>query len=88
VIRTGAELREGIAGIDEMLAQLGEYRGCYQKHRLYNDLLTAKIALASALDRKESIGCHFREDSAEENQRYRIIIQNSDSGLALSHEAV
>jgi len=78
----------GIRDIDALLLQLGDHSGCYEKHRLYNDLLTAKIALTSALERKESTGCHFREDSEIENEQYRIIIQNLDSVMSLSHEAV
>lgn len=88
VIRNGTQMQEGIHVIDRLLAQLGEHRGCYRKHRLYNDLITAKISLTSALARKESVGCHYREDSIEEHEHYRIIIQYADGGLALSHETV
>ncbi|MBE6975967.1 MAG: FAD-dependent oxidoreductase [Ruminococcaceae bacterium] len=88
VIRTEAELSRGIAEIDKLLEQLGDHRGCYEKHRLYNDLLTARIAFVSALARKESIGCHCREDSIQETEVYRIIIQNKDGGFALSKESV
>jgi len=88
VIRTEAELREGIVQTDTLLSQLGEHENCYEKHRLYNDLLTARIAFVSALARKESIGCHCREDSIQETEVYRIIIQNKDGGFALSKESV
>lgn len=88
VIRTEAEMLEGMQGIDALLEALGDHIGCYEKHRLYNDLITAKIALISALHRKESVGCHYREDSIKENTKYRVIIQNSDGGFALSKESV
>jgi hypothetical protein len=40
------------------------------------------------LERKGSVGCHVREDSIEENEPYRIIIQNKDKGMTLSKESV
>ena len=50
--------------------------------------LTAKLALVSALQRRESCGCHTREDSGEEQAPYRIIVQNTQGGFTLSKEAV
>jgi aspartate oxidase len=88
VVRNEQELQEGIAKADTLLASLGEHKGSFEKHRLYNDLLTARIALLSALERKQSVGCHVREDSVEEAIPYRIIIQNKDSQCALSKESV
>ena len=57
-------------------------------HRLYNDLITARLALLSALERKESIGCHYREDSVKESEQYRVIIENKDGCFSLSHNKV
>lgn len=88
VIRTEGEMQEGIAGVDALLASLGNYRGCYEMHRLYNDLITARLALLSALERKESIGCHYREDSVKESEQYRVIIENKDGCFSLSHNKV
>ena len=88
VIRKEAELREGIAQTDELLVQLGAHENAYDKHRLYNDLLTARIALTGALYRKGSVGCHVREDYANEETPYRIIIENKGEGFALSQESV
>ena len=88
VIRTEAELREGIVQTDTLLSQLGEHENCYEKHRLYNDLLTAKMALLSALERTGSCGCHTREDSRESKDPYRIIVQNVQGELTLQKESV
>lgn len=88
VIRTEAELETGIQAVNALLAELGDHQNCYLKHRLFNDLLTAKIALISAKCRKGSVGCHVREDSQTEDLQYRIIIQNKDGGFALSKESV
>ena len=88
VIRNAQELQEGITKADDLLLSLGDHRGCFEKHRLYNDLLTAKIALLSALERKQSVGCHYREDSQPEENSYRIIISHKDGSLLLSKESV
>ena len=88
VIRNEKLLKGGIEQTDVLLSFLGDHKGCFEKHRLYNDLLTAKIALLSALERKESVGCHYREDSQKEELPYRIIIQNKDGQCALSKESV
>ena len=88
VIRNRRELQEGVAKADALLCSLGEHRGCFEKHRLYNDLLTAKIALLSALERKQSVGCHYREDSQPEEHSYRIIISHKDGDMLLSKESV
>ena len=88
VIRTESEMKADICEIDKLITQLGEYRGSYEKHRLYNDLLTSRLTLTSCLERKESIGCHYRADSVAETEKYRIVIQNKDGGFSLSHETI
>ena len=88
VIRTESDLQAGICQVDTLLAELGEHENCYEKHRLYNDLLTARIALSSALFRKGSVGCHVREDAVEEEKTYRTVIENKGKGFALTQESV
>ncbi|MBR4289844.1 MAG: FAD-binding protein [Oscillospiraceae bacterium] len=75
VIRCEQDLKQGIAEITGLLECLGDYQGCYQKHRLYNDLLTAYITMVSALERTGSVGCHCRADAVEEGENYRVVIQ-------------
>ena len=75
VIRCKEDLEQGIAAVTEMRNRLGDYRGCYQKHRLYNDLLTAHITMVSALERQGSVGCHYRQDALEEDALYRVVIK-------------
>ena len=75
VIRCEEDLQKGMEAINDLLGRLGEYQGCYLKHRLYNDLLTALITMKSALERKGSKGCHCRMDAAEEDTAYRVIIK-------------
>lgn len=88
VIRTEAELEDGLRQIDSMLAALPDHENCYELHRLYNDLLTAKMAMASALYRKGSVGCHYRSDAKPEDRTYRIVIKNTADGFTLSDEPV
>lgn len=88
VIRKEESLKEGISQVDDLLTRLGDHENSYEKHRLYNDLVTARMALTSALFRKNSIGCHVREDSAEEEKTYRIVIEKKEEGFALSQESV
>lgn len=88
VIRTGEELEEGLRQINSLLFKLPDCTNSYEMQRLRNDLLTAKIAMASALHRKGSVGCHYRADQEQENRSYRIIIKNTADGLALSEKPV
>ena len=81
VIRCEEDLQEGLALVQDMLCQLGEHRKCYQKYRLYNDLLTAQITLLSALTRKGSIGCHCRADAIAEESAYRVVINKDGENM-------
>ncbi len=75
VIRCEEDLQQGVEAISGMIHRLGDHQGCYQKHRLYNDLLTAYLAMLSALTRKGSVGCHYRQDAVAEASVYRVVIQ-------------
>ena len=88
VIRCEADLKQGIAEIAGLLDRLGEYRGCYEKHRLYNDLLTAYITMASALERRGSIGCHCRSDAVEETGTYRVIIKKDGETMQVCRVSI
>ena len=66
VIREEAGLKARISHVDDLLTRLGSRENSCGKHRLYNDLVTSRMALISALARRQSVGCHFRADSTEE----------------------
>jgi aspartate oxidase len=87
VIRTEEGLRRGIAQTDGLLNGLGEYENSFEKYRLYNDLLTARMALLSALARRGSVGCHFREDSADEAAN-RVILENRAGQMTVLREEI
>lgn len=83
VIRCEAEMKQGLDVITGLLASLKDYRYCYEKHRVYNDLLTAQIALRSALERKQSVGCHCRSDETAEDGHYRVVIQKQGDTMGV-----
>ena len=87
VIRTEEGLRQGIAQTDILLARLGGHENSYEKHRLFNDLLTARMALQSALHRKGSVGCHCREDSVAEAPG-RVIVENRAGQMTILREDI
>ena len=81
------QMMENVENADALLEELGQYRGCYEKHRLYNDLLTAKTAMRSAWERRGSIGCHCREDTLEEAP-YRIEIKKNAGRMQVLRKPV
>ena len=88
VIRCEEDLERGIAEITKLLQLLGDYQGCYEKHRLYNDLLTARITMVSALERKGSVGCHCRADAVEEKAAYRVLIKKDGETMRVSRVSI
>ena len=88
VIRCEADMKQGLTAIGELFASLGDHRGCYRKHRLYNDLLTARITLSGALERTGSVGCHFRSDGVEENAPYRVVIKKDGEAMQASRVSI
>ena len=88
VIRCEKDLKQGIEEVAELRDLLGEYTLCYEKHRMYNDLLTAEITLRSALERAGSVGCHERADAIEETEIYRVIIQKDGRTMKVCRQSV
>lgn len=87
VLRCEADLHSGLAGVNDLLERLGGHIGCFEKHRLYNDLLTAELALRSALCRKGSVGCHAREDSVTEAPS-RVVIEKKAGQMTALRERI
>ena len=88
VVRNREDMESGLASVREMIGQLGDFRDSYEKHRLYNDLLTANITIVSALERASSIGCHFRSDAVEEIEKYRIRIKKNGEAMEVHRKPV
>ena len=62
VIRTESEMQWGLSEVDRMLHRVADHENSFAAYRLYNDLVTARLAFEAALARKESLGCHYREN--------------------------
>ena len=88
VVRSGEKMESARAKLSAMLEFLGGYEGCYEKHRLHNDLLTAYLTLSAALERTSSVGCHFREDGVLEEEKYRIEIKKSGEGVSVCRKPI
>jgi aspartate oxidase len=88
VVRDKDGLERGIDSVREMLSAIGDFEGCFDKHRLYNDLLTAHITLTSALERTSNVGCHCRADSIEETNKYRIEIKKNGEGMDVHRKSI
>jgi fumarate reductase (CoM/CoB) subunit A len=82
-----SELSEEIAGND---IQSIHAFGIYNKMRLKNDVLTAYLVTAAALERKESVGCHVRSDSQAANncERYRLLMEKDGEDVKISKEPI
>ena len=58
VIRCENDMRKALCAVTQLCDSLQEHERSYDFWRLYNDAVTAKAALESALKRKNSLGCH------------------------------
>lgn len=91
VIRSGSDMEEASKELavmqmhaKKMLSFTGQSQDTYfRTFRLYNDILTARLALQSALERKGSIGVHNRADSIREEGTYHIILEKGRAGEIL-----
>ena len=88
VIRSEETMSAALDELNALEQALGSVDGCYKKLRLHNDLTAAKAALYSALERKSSVGCHFRNDATGAETPYRIIMKNTGMGFSLSRESI
>lgn len=76
---------------EEALAALGKNSGArpgetFASMRLCSDLRCAQLLALSALERKESAGCHRRSDSGEENRPYNVRVRKGKQGPLVFRE--
>ena len=95
VLRDGERLTKARERLKELLTAAraafdGEsLLGCYERLRLQNDLTAALLLVNAALERRESVGCHIREDCpGREKERYRILLSRGDRGLKIRKVAL
>ena len=81
VIRTGPVMKKAMQSLELLCSELSGQPYSYETMRLYNDARTAYLVVRSAYERKGSVGCHYRTDSIEEADKYRIVVFKGDDGL-------
>jgi len=88
VVRDARNLPEAETLLEQLDGQLGEYRQSYDKFRLHNDILTAKLLLKAAMARPTSVGCHVWEAEGEKEAPYRVVLQSREGQISVSREAL
>ena len=78
--RNGASLRRAIGDTLDCLRHIdalacGSDAELFDKERLFNDTLTALLAMRSALARDGSLGCHVRSDAPNPQPLYRVVLR-------------
>jgi succinate dehydrogenase/fumarate reductase flavoprotein subunit len=80
VLREGRKLTDAKVLLDSLLERsenlaVKSDHEAFERLRLCNDLLTAKLLCLSALERTDSVGCHNRIDSVQSGDRpYNVVI--------------
>lgn len=77
IVRNEATLYTAVKRLDEMLEEIRSYAcqgHALEKIRTENDLLCASLLAHSAYVRKESVGCHIRDDSPIDGTEDNTII--------------
>lgn len=88
VIRCAGDMEKGIRNMGLLLNRVGDHENSFEKHRLYNDLLTAYLAMGSAMARRDSVGCHCCSDGGAETEKYRVEIQYSAGRCQVCKRAI
>lgn len=89
VIRDRETLPEARRELEALAASVGEYRESYDKFRLHNDILTARLLLHGAMARPTSVGCHIWEAEGEgEEAPYRVVLKQKDGEIAVHREDI
>lgn len=86
VIRDASALPEAAEKLDALDCALGEYQDSFDKFRLHNDILTAKLLLSGAMARPTSVGCHIWEREGAEEAPYRVVLKSDEGKIAVSKE--
>ena len=88
VVRDAENLPEAETALEELDARLGDYVHSFDKFRLHNDILTAKLLLRAAMARPTSVGCHVWETEGEKEAPYRVVLQSVDGKIAVTKESL
>ena len=95
VLRCGEELASAIDELSSIMEAFDARSLCgasadlaFRTVRLVNDLQTAYLLALAAYEREGSNGCHVRTDSVEENEKYRVVLQNTTDGVVVTKEKI
>ena len=88
VIRDMDTLPEVQQELAKLSASLGGYRDSYDKFRLHNDILTARLLLSGAMARPASVGCHIWENEGAAEAPYRVVLKSQDGEIIVSREMI
>ena len=88
VIRCEKDMKELLSYAKALVSKLKDAGESYSARRLYNDAYTAYLAALSAMERKESVGCHIRSDGEVAKERYRIILKNDRGNVSAEKQPI
>lgn len=77
VIKCEDSLAKAAVRAKSLLDRVSVYPHSYEALRLKNDTQAALIAINAAMERKSSVGSHYRDDAATETEKYRIEIKKN-----------
>lgn len=82
VLRDKRQLDSAADTLKCALDRLGSQRGGLKENRLYNDLMTGYLAVLSARERTQSVGCHVRTDEqlVPDKSAYTVTVRKSAVG--------
>ncbi len=91
VLREGCRLINAgniLSNLSERLENLAVdgYHEAFERLRLCNDLLTAKLLCLSALERTDSAGCHNRIDGAGRDKKPHNVVISSNKSMKASEK--
>ena len=84
VIRNQTDSMSALNEVEQILQAVSGFENSFSAVRLRHDTLTAKIALSCAIERKESIGCHIRDDIVlQETQPYTLFVKQEKGQMKI-----
>ena len=83
VIKCEQSLNSALCRAKKILDRVRNCARSYDAVRLKNDVVTAMIAISAAMERKSSVGSHYRSDGIEETEKYSIEIKKSGEQMQI-----
>ena len=77
VIKCEDSLAKAAVRAKRLLDSVSVYTRSYDALRLKNDTQAALVAINAAMERKSSVGGHYRDDAKNETEKYRIEIKKN-----------